>query len=81
MVGSFDDISAKLSASFEANERRLSDNQAKFHTTVEARNAKFNAELEALAPLKLVAPANQVSRGKSPPSRKRRLWLYPSKTR
>ena len=80
MPRSFDDISAKLSVSFDANERRLAESQAKFQASVEARNAKFNAELEALAPLKPVTPAKQVSSGKWRIPKKHRLWMYPSRT-
>ena len=81
MTASFDNLSAKLNASFEANERALAEAQARFQANVEARSAKLNADIESLAPSKPVAPpANRVFR-RSPLPRKHRLWMYPSRTR
>ena len=82
MTASFDDMIAKLNASFEAKEHSLAQAQARFQAGVEARNAKLTADLEVLAPSGSPArPANRVLRGRSPLPRKARLWLYPSKTR
>jgi len=82
MTASFDDISAKLNASFEAKERALAQAQARFQAGVEARNAKLNADLEVLVPSRpLARPANRVVAGRSPLPRKARLWLYPQRTR
>ncbi len=76
----FAETSAKLNASLEANERRLDESQVKFQANVEARNAKFNADLEALVPLKPVAPPKQVSSGKGLLPRKLRRWMNPTET-
>jgi len=74
------DTIAKLNASFGANERRFAESQAKFQANVEARNAKFDADLDALVPLKPVAPPKQVSSGKWVIPRKLRRWMNPSET-
>jgi hypothetical protein len=82
MTANFDNLSAKLNASFEAKERALAEAQARFQADVETRNAKLNADIESLAPSKPVAPpANRVSPRRSPLPRKGRLWMYPSRTR
>jgi len=48
------DIAADL---LEAEKRGLAESQAKFQADFEAREAKFNADLEALAPQKPNGPA------------------------
>ena len=82
MTACFDNLTAKLNASFEANECALAEAQARFQANVEARNAKLNADIESLAPSKPIAPpANRVSPRRSLLPRKGRLWMYPSRTR
>jgi hypothetical protein len=66
------DVASKL---LEAENRKLAESQAKFQKDFEAREAKFNADLERLAPHKLTGHANSVSDGRWLLARKCWAWF------
>jgi hypothetical protein len=67
------DVASKL---LESEKRKLAENQAKFQKDFEASEAKFNADLEGLAPQKLTSNANSESGGSWLLARKCWVWLY-----
>ena len=67
------DLAAKL---LQAEKCGFAESQAKFQADFEARDAKFNAELEALAPQKPKEPAKSESAGNWSLARKSWAWLY-----
>jgi hypothetical protein len=67
------DVASKL---LEAEKRKLAESQAKFQKDFEANEAKFNADLEGLAPQKLTSNANSESGGSWLLARKCWAWLY-----
>ena len=67
------DVAAKL---LQAEKRGFAKSQAKFQADCEAREAKFNAELEALAPQKPKEPARSEFADNWSLARKSWAWLY-----
>ena len=67
------DVAAKL---LQAEKRGFAESQAKFQANFESREAKFNAELEALAPQKPKELARPESADNWSLARKSWAWLY-----
>ena len=67
------DVAAHL---LEADKRKLAESQAQLQTDFEAREAKFNADLETLTPQKPVDPGNSEVGGSWLLARKCWAWLY-----
>lgn len=74
--GGIDEAIAKLKANLEANAEKLAADSIKLEADFEASNAKFNAQLESLAPRKPVSPAQAASSGPWFLARKCWSWLY-----
>ena len=72
-TGDVADITAGL---LNAEKRGLAENQAKLQAAFEAHEAKFNADLEALAPQKPKGPEKTESPGSWFLARKCWAWLY-----
>ncbi len=73
MSGDVSDVAAGL---LEAERRRLAESQARFQADFETREARFNADLEAVAPKKEKGPGRLESAGAWLLARKCWAWLY-----
>ena len=74
MTDSFDEVSAKLKASFEADSKKFAEQQAKLQSGFALHDAKFKADLESLVPRKPAATPKTES-----PSRwnlARKCWAW-----
>ncbi len=72
-TGDVADITAGL---LNAEKRGLAENQAKLQAAFEAHEAKFNADLEALAPQKPKGPEKSEASSSWMLARKCWAWLY-----
>jgi len=73
VTDSIDQVAARL---LEANSRRFDENMNQQTNDFEARNDKFNADLDALAPGKPKASATENPSGTWFLARKAWAWLY-----
>jgi hypothetical protein len=67
------DVAAHL---LEVEKRKLAESQTQLQTDFEAREAKFNADLETLAPQKPAGPVKSEVGGSWLLARKCWAWLY-----
>jgi hypothetical protein len=71
--GDVSDVAAGL---LEAEKRKLAENQTRFQADFESREARFNADLEAVAPQKPKGPARSIAADIWLLARKRWAWMY-----
>lgn len=71
------DIAEAAAQLLQANERRLAEQQAQFQASFESREAKFNADLDAMSPKKKTKSSrNSESSGTWLLARKCWEWLH-----